>query len=116
MELKFELDAKFEQDTRSYRDKRRLLVIKNISYKVPCADFKQACREKLIKPDDLKPPAICFLWQAADRNTDTNLHRGRVEVGFGDRASVIRAEKELLDWEFRGRKVQVERAARRRVS
>ncbi|KGQ11714.1 hypothetical protein BBAD15_g2556 [Beauveria bassiana D1-5] len=92
MELKFELDAKFEQDTHRYH-------------------FKQACREKLIKPGDLKPPAICFFWQAADRNTHTNLHRGRVEVGFGDRASVTRAEKELHD---RGRKVQVERAARRR--
>ncbi|KAF1736264.1 hypothetical protein CRV24_001871 [Beauveria bassiana] len=116
MSLQFEVDPKFEQDTHRFRDRNRLLVIKNIGYKVSCADFKQACREKLTKPDDLQPPAMHFFWQAADRDTDKNLHRGRVEVGFGHREPFVRAEKELRDWIFRGRQLQVEKASRRRVS
>ncbi|KAM3533080.1 hypothetical protein MY4038_003611 [Beauveria bassiana] len=95
MELKFEQDAKFEQDTRSYRDKRRLLVIKNISYKVPCAEFKQVCREKMTS-DALQPPAMHFFWQAADRDTHIKLHRGRVEVEV-EVASRRRWARKLLE-------------------
>ncbi|EJP63142.1 uncharacterized protein BBA_07947 [Beauveria bassiana ARSEF 2860] len=113
MSLHFPIDVQFEQATAPFRDKNRLLVIKSIGYRVPCADFKQACREKMTS-DALQPPAMHFFWQAADRDTHIKLHRGRVEVGFDHREPFLRAQTELRGWKFRGRQVEVEVASRRR--
>ena len=102
-------DDEFESDISHYRQRRRLLVAKNINFKTSRADFKKACRDALSKPATVK-----FFWRKPEKPWWQ--HVGSAMLGFEIRTDCRRAQQELQNFRLKGRDIKIELANKVAVS
>ena len=102
-------NEEYENQLRTHRSKRRLIVARNIHFQASRAEFEAFVRGKLSQPH-----TATFFWR--DSDTPGMAHRGFVMIGFELRTECRTALGKLESIKFRGRSVDVKMASRFPVS
>ncbi|KFA65952.1 hypothetical protein S40285_09979 [Stachybotrys chlorohalonatus IBT 40285] len=99
-------DEQFENSLRQFRERRRLLGASQIHMKAAPAEVKSSCRNKLRRPG-----SVTFFWSPrAPEPWNKNIVW--VMLGFDVRADLHLAEREVDQFEFRGRVIPIKVANR----
>jgi hypothetical protein len=97
----------FESQVAHHREMGRLLLVNNIHHRALPAEFEEACRSRLSRPE-----TATFFWREPEADKPWLRNRGWVFVGFDFRKNFRLAQDELEGWVFRDRPIGLKRASR----